>query len=692
VEAVAVNAPFWNGRRVLLTGHSGFKGSWLSLWLQRLGSEVVGVSRGVPTQPALFEAARVGEGMTSLQGDVLDLEAISALVAEHRPEVVIHMAAQPIVRVGFEDPVGTFATNVMGTAHVLEAVRRAGTARVIVNVTTDKVYENREWEWAYREDEALGGFDPYASSKAGSEIVTNAYRRSFFAPEGVALATARAGNVIGGGDWARDRLIPDLLRGALEREVVRIRNPNAIRPWQHVLNPLSGYLVLAERMWHEPEPHAHGWNFGPDQQDDQPVGWVADRLAALWGEGPAVGARRGRASSRGPLPAPGLLAGQEPAGLGAALGPRTGAGEHRRLRARPGGGRGPARRRARSDRRLRGGPVAGPLGAVGPVTDVELAVFTYNRADRLRRTLEQLAAGPFADRRITVLDNASTDHTPEVCREAAAWLAGLRVVRHARNIGAGANYLRAVELAEAEYLWVLADDDDLDFTDCGDVLDALSAGEVDLISLGAPGQEPWERGLRTTVQALVARGARYFYAYTFVPGVIFRTALVDDRTLAAAYKNVANMYPHFPFVVEWYARDRSVLGSRREIVRRHAPDPGETTGTVMRWLAAWARSCSTIDDPALRRRALRDAVGEGVALWRSVGAAALVGRVEAPERLAGELLDIARAARGADRAAVVAAGPAMLAPRPVLRGLRAAYRRRTGDGAVADAEYDELRV
>ena len=275
---------FWRGRRVLVTGHTGFKGSWLSLWLQRLGAEVVGFSRRPPTAPSLFEAARVADGMQTVTGDVLDLDRLSETVRAHRPEVILHLAAQPIVRAAFEDPVGTYATNVMGTANVLEAVRRAGDVRVVVAVTTDKVYENREWEWGYRESETLGGHDPYASSKACAELVVDAYRRSFFTAPGAArVATGRAGNVIGGGDWARDRLIPDLLRGAVERRPVLIRNPAAIRPWQHVLNPLEGYLTLAERLWDEPA-HAAGWNFGPDADDDRPVGDIADRLAALWGE------------------------------------------------------------------------------------------------------------------------------------------------------------------------------------------------------------------------------------------------------------------------------------------------------------------------------------------------------------------------------------------------------------------------
>jgi CDP-glucose 4,6-dehydratase len=221
--------------------------------------------------------------MDSRECDILDASAVLAAVSEARPEVVMHLAAQPIVRASFEDPIGTYATNIMGTAHVLDAVRLAGGVRVVINVTTDKVYENREWEWGYREDEALGGHDPYASSKACSEVITIAYRRSFFGDGETRLATARAGNVIGGGDWARDRLIPDLLRGAVSGDPVRIRNPNAIRPWQHVLNPLDGYLTLVERLWEDPD-HGHGWNFGPESIDDKPVGWIADRMTSLLGD------------------------------------------------------------------------------------------------------------------------------------------------------------------------------------------------------------------------------------------------------------------------------------------------------------------------------------------------------------------------------------------------------------------------
>jgi CDP-glucose 4,6-dehydratase len=291
----AVDRDFWARRRVLVTGHTGFKGSWLCLWLQRLGAEVAGLSNDVPTRPALFEAARVADGMVDLRGDVRDLGRVEAAVAETAPEVVLHLAAQPIVLAAFADPVATYATNVMGTVHVLEAVRRVGGVRVVVNVTTDKVYENREWEWGYREVEALGGRDPYATSKAASEHVSAAYRASYFTGgRGPAHATARAGNVIGGGDWAPDRLVPDLVRGAVRGEPVPIRHPGAVRPWQHVLAPLHGYLLLAQALWDDDEiPGA--WNFGPDPADALPVGTVADRFAELWGPGASWerdGARR----------------------------------------------------------------------------------------------------------------------------------------------------------------------------------------------------------------------------------------------------------------------------------------------------------------------------------------------------------------------------------------------------------------
>jgi CDP-glucose 4,6-dehydratase len=280
-----VDVEFWRGRRVLLTGHTGFKGAWLSLWLQSLGAQVTGFSLGVPTDPSLYELARVGEGIESVEGDVRDPEAVAAAVVSARPEVVIHMAAQSLVRRSFAAPRETYETNVMGTVNVLDGVRLHGAeVRAIVNVTSDKCYENREWEWGYREEEPMGGFDPYSSSKGCSELITAAFRRSFFAgADGPRLASARAGNVVGGGDWGEDRLVPDIMRAALAGEQVHVRNPNSIRPWQHVLNPLSGYLVLAQALWDAPEL-AEGWNFGPADEDARPVGWIVQRIAALWPE------------------------------------------------------------------------------------------------------------------------------------------------------------------------------------------------------------------------------------------------------------------------------------------------------------------------------------------------------------------------------------------------------------------------
>ena len=278
-----VDSDFWRDRRVFLTGHTGFKGAWLSLWLQSLGARVTGFANGVPTQPSLYELAKVGEGMESIEGDVRDPEAVAAAVTAAEPEIVIHMAAQALVRPSFTEPRQTYETNVMGTVNVLDAIRlHGGDVRAIVNVTSDKCYENREWEWGYREHEPMGGFDPYSSSKGCSELVTDAFRRSFFSdPAGPRLASARAGNVIGGGDWGEDRLVPDIMRAALAGEQVRVRNPNSIRPWQHVLNPLSGYLLLAQSLWKQPEL-AEGWNFGPTDEDARPVGWIVERIAAQW--------------------------------------------------------------------------------------------------------------------------------------------------------------------------------------------------------------------------------------------------------------------------------------------------------------------------------------------------------------------------------------------------------------------------
>ena len=278
----AVDPAFWAGRRVFLTGHTGFKGSWLALWLQKMGAQVTGFALEPPTTPALFNEARVATGMRSIIGDIREREEFTRALLEADPEIVIHMAAQPLVRASYDDPVGTYATNVMGTVHLLEAVRRARSVRAVCIVTTDKCYENREWAWGYRENEPMGGYDPYSNSKGCAELVTSAYRRSFF--EGAAIASGRAGNVIGGGDWAADRLIPDILRAIGEGEPVMIRNPLAIRPWQHVLEPLSGYLVLCQALWADPRAAAEAWNFGPRDDDARPVQWIVERVCALWGE------------------------------------------------------------------------------------------------------------------------------------------------------------------------------------------------------------------------------------------------------------------------------------------------------------------------------------------------------------------------------------------------------------------------
>ena len=279
MESLDVTAPSWRGRTVFVTGHTGFKGSWLSLWLSSLGAKVYGYSTSPPTEPNLFSVANVGSCLTRhVIGDVRNGDSLKAAMTEAAPEVVFHLAAQPLVRRSYSEPVETYATNVMGTVNLLEAVRSMSSIAAVVNVTTDKCYENREWVWGYRESEAMGGHDPYSSSKACSELITAAYRNSFFPSGRPAIASARAGNVIGGGDWAPDRLLPDFFRAATAGQVLDVRYPNAVRPWQHVLEPLSGYLRLAEALLGDGAAAAGAYNFGPSDAAAQPVSWLLDRL------------------------------------------------------------------------------------------------------------------------------------------------------------------------------------------------------------------------------------------------------------------------------------------------------------------------------------------------------------------------------------------------------------------------------
>lgn len=281
---------FWKSRRVFLTGHTGFKGSWLAFWLVSMGADVCGYGLKPITKPNLYEALRLDLEMKSVIADIRDLTSVESAMLDFRPDVVIHMAAQPLVRYSYQSPIETYAVNVMGTVHLLDAVRRIPDVRAVVCVTSDKCYENREWVWSYREDEAMGGYDPYSSSKGCAELVTAAYRRSYFHPDQfarhkVAIGSGRAGNVIGGGDWAQDRLVPDIVRAFAAGESLTVRNPNAVRPWQHVLEPLSGYLTLAEHLWNQGVVFGGGWNFGPADSDAQPVHYVVSEISRLWGKG-----------------------------------------------------------------------------------------------------------------------------------------------------------------------------------------------------------------------------------------------------------------------------------------------------------------------------------------------------------------------------------------------------------------------
>jgi CDP-glucose 4,6-dehydratase len=279
-----LNPAFWHDKRVVVTGHTGFKGGWLTVWLRRLGARVTGYSLDPPSDPSFLQEAEVEAGIGAHRADVRDLDTLVAVFESARPEVVFHLAAQSLVRRSYREPLETYSTNVMGTANVLEAARRTEVVRAVIAVTSDKCYENLERAKPYRESDRLGGRDPYASSKAAAELVTSAYRQSFFrADNGPAVASARAGNVIGGGDWAEDRLVPDLIRGFTSGLPVRIRNPEAVRPWQHVVEPLRGYLTLAERLWNRDPGAASAWNFGPNRIDERPVRWIAERMSERWG-------------------------------------------------------------------------------------------------------------------------------------------------------------------------------------------------------------------------------------------------------------------------------------------------------------------------------------------------------------------------------------------------------------------------
>lgn len=294
-----IDKSFWRDRRVLVTGHTGFKGGWLALWLECLGAEVSGYALAPATSPNLYEAANVSRGLKgSVIADIRDLNRLRDVIRRARPEIVIHMAAQPLVRSSYADPIETYSVNVVGTVTLLEAIRRAGGVRAVVSVTSDKCYENREWAWGYRESDPMGGFDPYSSSKGCAELATAAMRASFFHPESwsehkVAVASARAGNVIGGGDWAEDRLVPDLIRAFTAGRAAAVRRPEAVRPWQHVLEPLSGYLVLAQRLVQDGPAYAEGWNFGPWESDAREVGWLSRRVSELWGDGARCEGDRG---------------------------------------------------------------------------------------------------------------------------------------------------------------------------------------------------------------------------------------------------------------------------------------------------------------------------------------------------------------------------------------------------------------
>jgi CDP-glucose 4,6-dehydratase len=285
---MGINQKFWKGRKVLITGHTGFKGSWLSLWLQELGAIIIGVSLDPPTNPSLYEQANIAKGILNLKYNICNKKSVIDCFEKHKPEIVFHLAAQSLVRRSYSEPVETYETNVMGTLNILEGIRSINTVRAAVLVTTDKCYDNKEWEWGYRENDPMGGYDMYSSSKGAAELLIASYRNSFFPVSQynrhkVAIASARSGNVIGGGDWAKDRLVPDIIRAFQNNKKVKVRNPNSIRPWQHVLEPLHGYIQLAELLTDNGPKYSEPWNFGPRGEDVKSVQWIVEQISRYWG-------------------------------------------------------------------------------------------------------------------------------------------------------------------------------------------------------------------------------------------------------------------------------------------------------------------------------------------------------------------------------------------------------------------------
>ena len=279
-----MNEKYWKNKKILITGHTGFKGSWLTIWLKSIGAEIIGYSKSIPTNPSLYEIANVSDGIKSFEGNIQNYEFLKEIINKHEPEIIFHMAAQSLVIKSYSDPIETFSTNVMGTVNLLYAIKETKKPQIVINVTSDKCYENNESLEGYKENDPMGGHDPYSSSKGCAELVTKSFRNSFFSsnPENnIALASVRAGNVLGGGDWAQNRLIPDIIRGIKNKENVKIRNPNSIRPWQHVMDPLHGYIQLAEKLKND-KTFSEGWNFGPDKNELKPVSWIIEKFNELW--------------------------------------------------------------------------------------------------------------------------------------------------------------------------------------------------------------------------------------------------------------------------------------------------------------------------------------------------------------------------------------------------------------------------